>query len=189
MLSLVHTNMLSVVLEDVELLEVLDVLDRLVCVSEDLLGLIETVFRPSVVVLSISPGVLVGQPEGDKTNDDLVNLPNWVPRLWVMVRDRKANSVIELWIGAESSILSEHIDSWCLLRIVIRASNFTHVESVFASFWMFEPENNEVPSVDIFRIWEANEVIDDLSVLFDLTIVIFFWPFWLLFEVSFDQLC
>ena len=177
MLSLVDTNELGVVLENGVFFVILDMLDGVMSESLDLLSFLKTVLRPSVVILSITPSMLVDQPERHETNDDLVNFPNWVPRLWVMVGDRKTNSMIELWISAEPSILGEHVDSWSLLRIVVRASDLTNIESILASFWVLKSEDYEVPMINVFRIWEANEVVDDLAVLFDLRIVVFFSHF------------
>lgn len=177
MLSFIDPNELSIVLKDEVLLVALDVLNRVVGKSIDLFGLLETGLWPSVIVLSISPSVLISQPEGDKTNDDLVNLPNWVPRLRMVMRDRKADSVIELRVSAELSVLSEHIDSWGLLWVFVWASDLTNIESVLASFWVLKTEDDEVPRVDILWVWKANEVIDDLSVLFDLSVVIFLGHF------------
>jgi len=63
MLSFVDANIFSVIFEDEKLLVVLDVLNRVMGESKDLLRLLKSCFWPPVVVLSISPGVLIGQPE------------------------------------------------------------------------------------------------------------------------------
>ena len=176
MLPGVQTNVLSVVLEDRELLVAFDVLNRVVGESKDLLGFLETILRPIVVVPSSSQSVLVSEPERDQTNYDLIDPPNWIPRLWVMMRDREADSEVELWVSAESSILGQHVDSWGLMRILIRASDLTQEESSLAS-GVLKAEDDEVPRVDVFWIWQADEIVSHPTVLFDLGVVLFLGQF------------
>ena len=107
------------------------------------------------------------------TDDNRSYRPHWVPRLWVMVGNRQADSVVELWVSAEPSVLSEHVDSWSFLRILIWASDLTNVESSLASLGVLETEDDEVPRVDVFRVWKTDEIVSDLTVLFDLGVVIF----------------
>lgn len=123
-----------------------------------------------IIVVNGAIGVLIGQPEREESDDDLVDLPCWVPRLLMEVGDGKADTVS---LGGHPSVFGEEFDVWSLGWVVLWASDFTKVISTSELLWLFESENDVVPRVDILRVWKTHEVVSDLSVLLDLGVQIF----------------
>ena len=164
--DLVDTNCSGVWLEDLVLVVVQDLVSGLLGKSDSAvrvsLALLLELTKLAVIDATIS--VLASLPEGSQSNDNLVDLPDWVPRLWVIVRDRKADTLAP---GVESSVGSLDNDLWSLGRILLWTDNFAHVEASLVLL-VIEVEDDVVPDVDVLWIRQADEAIANLSSLLDL---------------------
>jgi len=95
--------------------------------------------------------VFTSLPEGLESDDDLVDLPSWVPWLWVIVWDWEADTVL-LFVGSESSIVDDKIDFWSLGWIFRWASDVSHI--VATSVIVHIEVKDDVPPLEgIFWIW------------------------------------
>merc|ERR1711937_953050 len=115
-------------------------------------------------VVDSTISVLASLPEGSKTDDDLAYLPDWVPGLWMVVGDRKADTFIP---GVEATVSRLNNNFWSLGWVFAWADNFAHVEATFV-FLIVKAEDNVVPGIDILWVWQADEAIVDLTSLLDL---------------------
>jgi len=116
------------------------------------------------VIVDTTISVLASLPEGSQTDNDLADLPDWVPGLWMVIRDRKADTFIP---GVEATVSGLHNNFWSLSWVLLWADNFTHVEATFP-FLVVKAEDNVVPGVDVLWVWKADEAIVDLTSLLDL---------------------
>merc|ERR1711907_638395 len=142
----------GVVLEDGEFFMVQDPLSRLFCKSDDAVSFVFAILAQSLDFMAVDTtiSVLTALPEGSKTDNDLGDLPDWIPRLWMVVGNRKADT---LFPGMESSILSFYNNFWSLSWVLWWANDFAHVETSFV-FFVVKSENDVVPGVAVFWVWQ-----------------------------------
>ena len=91
----------------------------------------------------------------------------------MVVRDREADSSVEVWMRSEPSVFCENIDSWGALWVVGWACDFADVVSTLVMDWLVYSEYDIEPNVRILRIWQANKVVRDPPMLFDLSVIVF----------------
>jgi len=128
-----------------------------------------TIFEVELSVVDGTIGVFLLLPEGEETEHDLVDLPDWVPGLRVVRADGKADTILP---SVESSVLSDELNLWWLGWELWWADNLAEVETTLV-FFLFQSEDNVVPDERIFWIGEAHETILNLSLLLDLGLDIF----------------
>ena len=108
------------------------------------------------------------KPEWNAANNYMSYVPSWIPWFWVVISYWKTN----LFVWHEAAIICEKSDVWWCSWIIFWADNFTKIVTTFII--IIETKDHKVPDKWIFRIRSTNIVINYLSMLFNLSIKIFF---------------
>lgn len=107
--------------------------------------------------------MIIPDEEAHQSNNYTTYWPDWVPRLWMIVRDGETYFLV----GLKSSSLSDHQNTRRLPRVVIWKDKLAHVVASLPRV-VLQPEHNEVPSEDVFGVWSCHEVLLNPAKIIDL---------------------